>query len=338
MPQASVVPLGKGERTAHRIREAALERFFRSLRLSLLDKLPGYKGPNIASRGKDVEQGAFYYVTELEQLIREWVGEVYHVKPHHGLRDPRIPGVDLSPQEMFNRGIAVSGLVRLPASEDLRYELMDVEWRMIHHYGVAIDNRRYDGPALNPYRDRRSLYGGAHAGKWPFMVDVDDVRQVPDYLRAGAGVARDGVCRGEITDAFNVNRAYACAVCSGQDGILNSDGILCQITQRNPISRQRFCGRQAGCEARELREGGGGRRRGKVAASIIIAGKVGILMPQELDAVGGNPQMVGHQLRFQQPFFGCKHVFDRTQPGKVDFLFLQGQFHAEVICKSSPCD
>ena len=49
--------------------KAALERFFRSLRLSLLDKLPGYKGPNISSRGKDVEQGAFYYVTELEQLI-----------------------------------------------------------------------------------------------------------------------------------------------------------------------------------------------------------------------------------------------------------------------------
>lgn len=47
--------------------KAALERFFRSLRLSLLDKLPGYKGPNISSRGKDVEQGAFYYVTELEQ-------------------------------------------------------------------------------------------------------------------------------------------------------------------------------------------------------------------------------------------------------------------------------
>lgn len=155
-----------------------LERFFRSLRLSLLDKLPGYKGPNIASRGKDVEQGAFYYVTELEQLIREWVGEVYHVKAHKGLRDPRLPGVDLSPQEMFNRGIAISGLLRLPAPEELRYELMEVEWRQIHHYGVDIDNRRYDGPALNPYRDRRSDYGGAHAGKWPFMVDVDDVRTV----------------------------------------------------------------------------------------------------------------------------------------------------------------
>ena len=33
----------------------AIERFFRTLRTGLLDKLPGYKGPNIASRGLDVE-------------------------------------------------------------------------------------------------------------------------------------------------------------------------------------------------------------------------------------------------------------------------------------------
>ncbi len=155
-----------------------LERFFRSMRQSLLDKLPGYKGPNIASRGKDVEQGAFYYVTELEQLIREWVGDVYHLKAHKGLRDPRLPDVDLSPQEMFNRGIAVSGLLRLPAHEEVRYELMEVEWRKINHYGVDIDNRRYDGAALNPYRGHRSDYGGAHPGKWPILVDVDDIRTV----------------------------------------------------------------------------------------------------------------------------------------------------------------
>ena len=156
----------------------ALERFFRTLRLSLLDKLSGYKGPNIASRGKDVEQGAFYYVTELEQLIREWVGEVYHVRPHKGLRDPRLPGVDLSPQEMFNRGVEISGLLRLPTREDLRYELMEVQWRKINHYGVDIDNRRYDGPGLNPYRGHRSNYGGTHPGKWPILVDIDDIRKV----------------------------------------------------------------------------------------------------------------------------------------------------------------
>jgi len=79
---------------------------------------------------------------------------------------------------MFNRGIEVSGLLRLPAAEDLRYELLEVAWRQIHHYGIDIDGRRYDGEALNLYRGRRSDHGGAHAGKWPFHVDVDDIRKV----------------------------------------------------------------------------------------------------------------------------------------------------------------
>ncbi len=156
----------------------ALERFFRTLRLSLLDQLEGYKGPNVYERGKDVEKGAFYYVSELEQIIREWVGEVYHRSAHRGLRDPHLPHVDLSPEEMFNRGIEVSGLLRLPAAEDLRFDLLEVEWRKIHHYGIDIDGRRYDGEALNLYRGRRSDHGGAHAGKWPFHVDVDDIRTV----------------------------------------------------------------------------------------------------------------------------------------------------------------
>jgi len=165
----------------------ALERFFRTLRQSLLDKLPGYKGPNVHARGKDVEQGAFYYVTELEQLMREWVGDVYHRKAHHGLRDPRLPGVDLSPEEMFNRGIEMSGLLRLPPPGDLRYELLEVQWRQIHHYGIDIDGRRYDGPALNLYRGVRSDYGGAHAGRWPFHVDIDDVRGVYFHDPADGG-------------------------------------------------------------------------------------------------------------------------------------------------------
>jgi transposase InsO family protein len=156
----------------------ALERFFRTLRQSLLEQLPGYKGPDVWSRGKDSEREAFYYVGELEQLIREWVGRVYHHTPHAGLVDPLESRVELSPAEMFARGIAAAGRIRLPASADLVYDFLEVEWRTIQHYGVEIDGRRYDGPGVNDYRSQRSPYGGAHPGKWPFMVDRDDVRWV----------------------------------------------------------------------------------------------------------------------------------------------------------------
>ena len=159
----------------------ALERFFRTLRQSLLEHLPGYKGPDVYSRGERVEAEAFYYVAELEQLIREWVGRVYHHTAHAGLVDPLEPRADLSPVEMFTRGVAAAGRLRLPASADLVCDFREVEWRTIQHYGVEIDGQRYDGPGLNKYRGTRSSFGGAHPGKWPFMVDRDDIRTV--YFR-----------------------------------------------------------------------------------------------------------------------------------------------------------
>ena len=120
-------------------------------------------------------------MTELEQIIREWVGRVYHHTAHAGLVDPLERSVALSPTEMFERGIAAAGRVRLPARGDLVYDFLEVEWRTIQHYGVEINGQRYDGPGLNDYRGTKSPYGGAHPGKWPFMVDRDDIRTV--YFR-----------------------------------------------------------------------------------------------------------------------------------------------------------
>jgi len=40
---------------------------------------------------------------------------------------------------------------------------------------VEIGGLRYDGPALNPYRNRTSPYAGRHAGRWPLRVDPGDM-------------------------------------------------------------------------------------------------------------------------------------------------------------------
>ena len=155
-----------------------VERFFKTLRESLLQHLPAYKGPDVYSRGRDVEDRAFYYVTELEQIIREWVGSVYHRTSHDGLCVPELPHAEFSPAEMFEIGIARAGTLTVPRRPGLAYEFLDVAWRTIQHYGVEINGQRYNGAGLNLFRNQRSPYTGAHAGKWPFMVDVHDVRHV----------------------------------------------------------------------------------------------------------------------------------------------------------------
>lgn len=197
LPEAIVVDHGKQYLSAHVIGACArlgisvqpaiphkatdkptVERFFRTVRESLLQHLPGYKGPDVYSRGKNIEHEAFYYVTELEQIVREWVGVVYHHTKHDGLCIPQMPRERFSPAEMFEIGLAQYGSLTLPARPDLTYEFLDVAWRTIQHYGVEINGRRYDGEVLNAFRNMKSPYGGANAGKWPFCVDSHDVRYV----------------------------------------------------------------------------------------------------------------------------------------------------------------
>lgn len=157
------------------------ERFFRTLGEGLLEALPGYKGPDVFSRGKDCELDAFFYLGELEAIIREWVAVVYHRRPHGSLTDPRLPGLMMSPVQRFGYGIARAGWIEIPRDPDLRLEFLPVKWRAVRHYGVEIGGLRYNGPAIAGCRDRTSPYQGARAGLWPFAVNPDDVSRI--YFR-----------------------------------------------------------------------------------------------------------------------------------------------------------
>lgn len=158
--------------------KAAVERFFRTLREGLLAALPGYKGPDIHSRGAAPEDCTYFFIDELEQVIREWITGIYHQRPHDGLVEPQVPGLELSPAEMFESGLARAGRLRVPAHPGLVFDFLPTAWRTIQHYGVEVNGLRYNGPALTPYRNRTSPFTGAHAGKWPVRFDPDDASKV----------------------------------------------------------------------------------------------------------------------------------------------------------------
>ncbi len=158
--------------------KAAVERLFRTLKDELLVALPGYKGADIASRGRSVEEDAYYFIDEIEQIIREWVVEVYHRTPHDGLCVPEVPGLEMSPLDMLEHGVARAGHLRVPARQDWAFDWLKVAWRTIQHYGVELFGLRYNGPALNAHRDQKSSLGGSHPGKWPIHYDPRDIRQV----------------------------------------------------------------------------------------------------------------------------------------------------------------
>lgn len=163
-----------------------VERFFRTLREDLLQALPGYKGPDVHSRGLNPEADAFFFLDELETIIREWVATVYHHRPHSSLLDPRLPKMRMSPAMMFEHGVARAGYIEVPRDPDLGYEFLKTEWRTIQHYGVEIDGRRYNATILKGKDNETSPYTGKAAGRWPFQVDPDDVTRV--YFRDPASL------------------------------------------------------------------------------------------------------------------------------------------------------
>jgi transposase InsO family protein len=158
--------------------KSPLERWFRTLADGLLVALPGYKGADVHSRGLDVEAQAFFFLDELEAVIREWIGLCYHSRAQSGLCVPEVPGLDMSPLDMFEHGLQRAGYLSIPNDPDLVYEFLPVRWTSIQHYGVQINTLRYQGTALIPYRNRRSPFGGVHAGRWPIGVDPGDIRRV----------------------------------------------------------------------------------------------------------------------------------------------------------------
>ena len=154
-----------------------IERLFRTMRERLLESLPGYTGPNVLARGKDIEADAVYFTHELEAIIGRWIAVDYQQRPHDGLRVPEAPHLRLSPNEAYEEAVGRCGFLYVPGDPDLHLRLLPVEARVIGRGGVEIAGLTYDAPALDPYRQTRCSLAGFD-GKWPIRVDRRDLGRV----------------------------------------------------------------------------------------------------------------------------------------------------------------
>ena len=155
-----------------------VERFFLTVRHGFLQELPGYKGPDLHSRGVSQERDAVFFIDELEALLREWVAAVYHRRPHDGIGETGLWALRMSPAQMFEHGVTRAGYLEAPRDPHLAYHFLAVEWRTIQHYGFEIDGRYYRGPGLQGYVAGEKSPFHERGGRWPIHVDPDDIRQV----------------------------------------------------------------------------------------------------------------------------------------------------------------
>ncbi len=94
--------------------KSQIERNFRTVREELLQSMPWYKGPDVASRGERVEEEAVYFVDEIEAYFAEWLVRYWQNRPHGGLHAPGAPGARYTPNQMYEMGLTTAGFLYVP--------------------------------------------------------------------------------------------------------------------------------------------------------------------------------------------------------------------------------
>jgi len=157
----------------------AVERAFGAARSLLLEHLLGYSGVDVADRGVDPDSDAVLTVTQMEHLIATWIVKIWQNRRLGEYAPSWGPGEEHSPNTLFAAAMGQGGFALQIPRPELYYELLPAHYVKIHgRRGVKIRGLWYDGPALEPYRNRLSARGGRHKGKWVVRCDRRDRRTV----------------------------------------------------------------------------------------------------------------------------------------------------------------
>lgn len=157
--------------------KGVVERTFGSIATLFAQYVAGYVGRSVDRRGKNADRDAVWSITELQDLLDEWIVAHWQNRPHDGLAHPLTPATTLTPNEQYAALVEIAGYVPVPLNTDDYIELLPATWRVINAYGIKISHRTYDCPALNPYRRQHSGLA-SHNGRWEVHYDPYDVTRI----------------------------------------------------------------------------------------------------------------------------------------------------------------
>jgi hypothetical protein len=158
---------------------AHVERWHETLQRAY-QAIPGFKGRNVAERGRRVDHTgeALLTAAELEQHLRRFVALDYHRAWHEGLVLLGAPSARLTPVEMWDAMMAVTGRIDVPQHPDLIYQFLPIRWLTIGHAGVEHRNLAYDAPVLADFRTVRAGTFQEGSRKAPFHYDPRDISRL----------------------------------------------------------------------------------------------------------------------------------------------------------------
>ena len=161
--------------------KSPIETTFDYINENFCGNLPGYTGADINSRGVQIEKDSFYFLSELRDKFGEWVAGEWQRRHHEGIHVPELPELKMSPNDMYDLGLARAGFVYCIPNSTLYFELLPTKWLKVVDIGVTLNGLQYDHVALNNYRNVASHYGGRYPGRYPIRFDVRNLEEVFFY-------------------------------------------------------------------------------------------------------------------------------------------------------------
>lgn len=122
-----------------------IERFLGTLNRAIAHGHPGTTFSNIFEKNDyDPSKHAVVRLSTLKQIVRLWISDYYHQKPHRTLKQP--------PTVMWSSSISHEDIYLPDSMDQLDAILGRPETRILSHKGVEIEGLHYNSPELTQLR------------------------------------------------------------------------------------------------------------------------------------------------------------------------------------------
>jgi putative transposase len=185
--------------------KSIVERPHRTIKDLFVRHLPGFTGGDPGDRGYNIdEQTDLISIHTLAYVLDLWIRHIWNNLETDALRDKDHPGRRYSPNTKYEALCHRNGCLSRPVNDATYIALQPIKFRKLGASGIKITKRRYDSPALDPYRGKPS--GNKLAGdQWRVHYDPDNPAAVwvhiPDlqcFLDTGSYIE----CRWMNAEAF----------------------------------------------------------------------------------------------------------------------------------------
>lgn len=129
-----------------------VEAGFLAIRDGFVQYLEGFTGGSVERRGRDEPTDRALGLSQLQELLEDWIAIEWQNRPHAGLSDPMLPGRALTPNEMFRAYRRGTPELHVPFGVDEFIGFLPTATCTLQDYGINHRRRVYRSNRLPELR------------------------------------------------------------------------------------------------------------------------------------------------------------------------------------------